>query len=130
MPEACAAAIAASLSFLACLHSLQRLGGFCRFLSLKKACSPAVHTKVLLQSPQTIGRSENSLSSTGATDALYISLTDICTLLVRYLLVLYGKSANRYGSFQNRSFLAAVGSESKIRPPYSTLITKLGADYS
>src|ERR1051325_2756936 len=61
-PEFCAAVIAASLSFLACLQGLQRLGSFFRPLSWKNACSPEVHMKFSPQSTHLILRSGCSTS--------------------------------------------------------------------
>src|SRR5947209_8490303 len=73
--------MAANRSFLACLHSLQRFGGFWSCLSRKKTCSPTVQLKSLLQSIQVIARSENSGASAAAVgDTLpnpSVSLTDI-----------------------------------------------------
>ena len=57
IPEVCAAVMAASLSFLACLHGLQRLGSFFSPLSWKNVCSPEVQTKYSLQSTHLMLRS-------------------------------------------------------------------------
>lgn len=56
-PEVCAAVIAASLSFFACLQGLQRLGSFFSPLSWKNACSPDVQMKSSLQSTHLMVRS-------------------------------------------------------------------------
>ena len=57
MPEVCAAVMAASLSFFACLQGLQRFGSFFSPLSWKKVCSPEVQTKYSLQSTHLMLRS-------------------------------------------------------------------------
>jgi len=56
-PEVCAAVMAASLSFFACLQGLQRFGSFFNPLSWKNACSPEVQMKFSLQSTHLIVRS-------------------------------------------------------------------------
>src|SRR3712207_8070328 len=65
-PAACAAAMAASRSFLACLQGLQRLGSFFNPLSWKKTCSPAVQMKSSPQSIQPIDRKSTRLNSSHA----------------------------------------------------------------
>jgi hypothetical protein len=56
-PDVCAAVMAASLSFFACLQGLQRFGSFFKPLSWKKACSPEVQMKFSLQSTHLMVRS-------------------------------------------------------------------------
>src|SRR4029079_17785641 len=51
------------------LQALQRLGSFLKFLSAKKSCSPAVHTKSALQSTHVRILSWNSMSSAPCSEA-------------------------------------------------------------
>ena len=75
-PDVCAAVMAASLSFFACLQGLQRFGSFFNPLSWKKACSPDVQIKFSLQSTHLIVRSGCS-GDAGAAKSRISSLCDM-----------------------------------------------------
>ena len=75
-PDVCAAVMAASLSFFACLQGLQRLGSFFKPLSWKKACSPEVQIKFSLQSTHLMVRSGCS-GVVGAAKSMISSLCDM-----------------------------------------------------
>ena len=85
-PEACAARSQRGVHF-SLLHYLQRFGGFSGLCSEKAV--PAVR-QMSCCNRRRISR-RITVIITGTTDALNRSLTDICTLLVRYLLILYVK---------------------------------------
>ena len=81
MPVSLALIIALSRSFLACLHSLQRFGGFCNPLSRKNICSPIVQTKLFPQSMQEMSVSvkSGSLAKVFRLNSLRLVGTDLIT---------------------------------------------------